>query len=44
MREWNYFLRGADKLTDEELKGRPNWIKEKVWDQIAGLERVDTNF
>jgi dynein heavy chain len=43
-REWNYFLRGSDKLTDEELKGRPDWVLEKVWMELVGLERVDTNF
>lgn len=26
-REWNYFLRGPDKLTEDELMGKPIWIK-----------------
>lgn len=32
-REWNYFLRGPDKLTPEELAGKPDWIKSNyIWE------------
>jgi hypothetical protein len=36
-REWNFFIRGSDKLTEEELEGRPDWCKEKVWENLMGL-------
>jgi len=44
-REWNYFLRGPDKLNEEDLEGKPDWVKtDKIWESLVGLEKVHTHF